>query len=61
VAKALDEVAAEGAERRLLVHLAQPDGAVDAEAVRAARHAHVRLGFQADAAVLVIAQLRLEA
>ncbi len=58
--EALDEVAAEGAQRRLLVDLAEADRAVDAQAVLAAVDRDVQLGFQADAAVLVVAQLRLK-
>lgn len=54
----LNEVAAERAERWLLVDLAQADGAVDAEAVVAAVHGHVQLSFQADAAVVVVVRLK---
>ena len=60
--EALDEVAAEGAERRLLVDLAQADGAVDAQPVAAPVEGHIQLSFQADAAVVVLpGQFRLEA
>ena len=60
--EALDEVAAEGAQRRLLVDFAQADGAVDAEPVAAAVDGHVQLSFQADAAVVFLpGQFRLKA
>ncbi len=60
--EAIDEVAAEGAERRLLVDLAEADGAVDAQLVAAAVDGHVQLSLQADAAVIIVPrQLRLKA
>lgn len=53
--EALNEVAAEGAQRRLLGHLTQPDGAVYAQAVIASVDSDIMVTLQAYPTVAVIA------
>lgn len=55
--EAADQVAAEGAEGRLLAELAQLEGAVGAQPVIAAVDGDVRRQIEADAAVVVLVVL----